>query len=144
MKFMTLVTATDILVAVAGCGYLTGCSMLGGTSPKMNVSPAIPAAEATVHYKRTKNDNTAIEMKVKHLANPVKLTPPAHNYVVWVSSNATATPRNVGALLVDKDLTGMIDTVVPLHTFSLFITGEASGQVQEPTGPRLLWTDHNE
>ena len=133
-----------LLMAAAGVGCLSGCAMIFGASPKMNVSPSIPAAEGKVRFKRSTNDNTSIKLKVHHLANPEKLTPAAKNYVVWVSSSPTAPPQNIGALEVDKDLTGTLVTVSPLHSFSLFITGEASGQIQQPTGPKLMWTDHND
>ena len=132
-----------LLAAIAGAGYLSGCSLfLGDATPKMSVSPTIPAAESTVRFAKTTNDNTSIDLKVKHLAQPEKLTPPAQNYVVWVRSSKTAPPQNIGALSVDKNLTGTLQTVTSLHAFELFITGEASGQVQQPAGPPLMWTEY--
>jgi uncharacterized protein (UPF0333 family) len=144
MKFTRLAASAGILLAAAGAGSLAGCSMFGGAKNKLSASPTIPAAESIVRFKRTSNDNTSIKLKVKHLANPEKLTPPAKNYVVWLSSNPTATPQNIGALEVDRKLTGTLDTVTALHSFKLFITAEASGQVQQPSEPPLLWTDHND
>ena len=144
MKFTRLLASAGILSAVSGAVLLSGCSLFGGTKTKLSVSPTIPAAESIAHFKRATNDNTSIKLTVKHLANPEKLTPPAKNYVVWLSSNPTATPQNIGALAVDRDLTGTLETVTALHSFRLFITAEASGQVQQPSEPPLLWTDHND
>lgn len=134
-----------LLTAAIGAASLPGCSMLGlGSGPKMNVSPAIPAAEGEVRFGKARNDNTSIDLTVRHLADPAKLTPPAANYVVWLRANKDAPAQNIGALVVDKKLTGKLVTVTALRTFDLFITAEGSGQVQEPTGQHLLWTSHND
>ena len=134
-----------LLTAIAAVGCLSGCATLfGGPGPMLSVSPTIPAAEGTVRFARTSNDNTSIHLKVHHLANPEKLTPPATTYVVWVRSDPSAPFQNIGALIVDGNLTGTLNTVTPQHSFALSITAEANGQVQEPTGPPLLWLDHND
>ena len=137
-----------LLAAIAGAACLSGCAtistLFGPAGPKMSVSPTIPAAEGTVRFARATNDNTSINLKVKHLADPEKLTPPAKNYVVWVRNGQSAPPQNIGALTVDKNLTGTLNTVTSLHSFGIFITAELTGQVQAPTGQPLLWIDHND
>jgi len=109
----------------------------------MNVSPDIPAAQAKVKFGKSDNGNTTINLEVKYLAEPEKLQPRAATYVVWVSEDKDAPPQNVGALMVDKHRKATLRTVTPLHTFRLFVTAEADGQVQMPTGPRLIWTERN-
>lgn len=137
-----------LLAAAAVAGCLSGCAtfptLFGSAGPKMSVSPTIPAAEGTVRFARATNDNTSIDLKVHHLANPEKLTPPAKNYVVWVRASQTAPPQNIGALTVDNNLTGTLRTVTSLHSFGLSITAEVTGEVQAPTGPPLLWIEHND
>lgn len=123
-----------LLLAVA---FAAGCA---GTE-KLSASPALPAAEGTVRCSKAANDNTAIDLKVKHLASPDRLTPPAAVYVVWTKTDKDAQPRNIGALEVDESLTGRLRTVTSLRRFELFVTGEATGQAPSPSGEPLLWAN---
>jgi hypothetical protein len=132
------------LCALLGALSLSGCALFGREAPKLNVSPAIPSAEATAKFGAEKNGNTSIDLKVKHLADPRKLTPPANNYVVWLRAAPTAPAQNIGALTVNKNLEGTLDTVTALKSFDLFVTAEASPQTQQPAGPPLLWTSHTD
>jgi hypothetical protein len=109
----------------------------------MSVSPDIPAAQGKVKFDKTNDGNVSINLSVKYLADPQKLQPPAAIYVVWVSADKDSPAQNVGALKVDKDREGTLKSVTPLHAFQLFVTAEANGQTQTPTGTRLLWTEHN-
>ena len=107
----------------------------------MNVSPDIPAAKGQVKFSKSDNGNTTINLTVKYLAEPQKLQPPAAIYVVWVSADKDSQPQNIGSLKVDDKRKGTLRTVTPLHTFRLFVTAEADGQIQTPTGQRLLWVE---
>jgi hypothetical protein len=109
----------------------------------MTVSPDIPAAQGKVKFGKADNGNTSIDLMVKYLADPQKLQPPEATYVAWVSSTQDSTPQNVGALKVDNHRKGTLKTITPLQNFQLFVTAEASGQVQAPTGTRLIWAAHN-
>ena len=118
-------------------------TMSGCASVSLSTIPSMPAAEGHVRYGVTKNGNTLIVLNVKHLAHPEKLTPPANNYVVWTRATKNAPAQNIGALKVDNDLAGELETEIPLKSFELFITAEASGQVQQPSGESLLWTNYS-
>lgn len=107
----------------------------------MNVSPDIPAAQGKVKFGKTDNGNTTIDLVVKYLAEPQKLAPPAAIYVVWVNAGQDAQPQNIGSLKVDAKRKGTLKTITPMHTFKLFVTAEANGEVQAPTGERLLWIE---
>ncbi len=132
----TMALAMSLLV-MPGCAILG----LGGKSAAvLSTSPSLPAAEGSAEFGVTKNDNTSINLTVKHLAHPEKLTPPAGNYVVWIRANKDAAPQNIGALKVDAELNGSLVSDTPQHSFDLFITAEASGQAARPTGSSLLWT----
>jgi hypothetical protein len=134
------------LSAALGAGFVSGCASLrsavGENSPVMNVSPTLPSTEGTVIYGKAPNENTSIALTVKHLPHPKKLTPPANNYVLWLRPKGAAA-QNIGELTVDDNLTGTLNTVTAVKNFDLFITAEANGQVQQPTGPQLLWATHN-
>lgn len=105
-------------------------------------SPRIPAAQGVVYIEKTKNDNTKISLSVKHLAYPKDIDPSKNFFVVWVTpQNREEAAQNVGALKVDKDLIGSLDTVVPFDEFKLSITAESSPTMLHPSGDPLLWTD---
>lgn len=134
-----------VLSAGVATGLLSGCALMGGgRGPRMNASPAVPAAQGHAKFGKAPNGNTSIDLTVKHLADPQNLTPPAASYVVWLRASKDAAAQNIGALTVDKNLVGTLKTVTALRAFDLFVTAEGSGQVQWPTGQPLLWTSHSD
>lgn len=129
----------DLLLVACAAAFAAAC-----VSPeKLGASSALPAAEGTLTCAKAANDNTAIDLKVKHLANPERLTPPVAAYVVWTKRDKDAEPQNIGALKVAEDLTGRLETVTSLRRFELFVTGEATGQAPAPSGEPLLWANCN-
>ena len=115
------------------------CAMPGRRSgaTMMSVSPALPAAEGTVITGKAPNNNLALDVVVKHLAVPQKLTPPANSYVVWLRPKDVAA-QNIGALTVNQNLDGRLSAVTAMRSFELFITAEDSAQKTEPSGEPLL------
>lgn len=109
----------------------------------MTASPKVPAAEGSAKFGKAANENTSIDLEVKHLADPEKLTPSAQVYVVWIRPEAGAPAQNIGALIVDKNLTGRLKTVTALHSFELFVTAESSRAPGQPTGDPLLTTSYS-
>ncbi len=134
-------SAAVLAVTLAMSGW--ACSAGGGGNLRLSTSPTLPAAQGNAKFSVTNNDNTRIALTVKHLAHPEKLTPPASDYVIWTRATKYAPAQNIGALIVDKDLNGKFDGETPLHSFELFITAEASGEVQQPSGQLLLWTNYS-
>lgn len=130
------------IMAAAAATAMTGCAIFGGRVA-LSTSPGMPASEGSVRFSVTNNDNTSIDLRVKHLAHPDKLTPPAGSYVVWTKANKDAKPQNIGALKVDDDLYGAFQAETPLHSFELFVTAEPTGEVQQPSGAPLLWTSYS-
>jgi hypothetical protein len=126
---------------------LTACALMGGKGSKnaseipMVVNNKLPSVEGQVSIRNEENNNTGIDLSVKHLARPERVSPDATTYMVWGKpagdENAQALP--LGALNVDEDLNAEIKTVTPLKNFDLFITAEPAGVTNEPTGERLLW-----
>lgn len=138
MKSERSSASTFLLVAVAvAVAAAAGCA----GKETLSASSALPAAQGTLRCGRAVNDNTAIDLKVEHLASPDRLTPPAAVYVVWTKSDKDAEPQNIGALKVDANLAGRLETVTSLRRFELFVTGEATGQAPSPTGEPLLWAN---
>ena len=135
-RIMLVTVALALAPAGAFAGIFTHATV-------MNVSPDIPAAQGKVKFSKTDDGNIAIALSVKYLADPQKLQPPAAIYTVWVRKDKDAAAQNIGALKVEKDRKGDLKSVTPLRAFQLFVTAEANGQVQEPTGVQLLWVDYN-
>lgn len=136
---MRIATSAIALPLLAACAALSAPGCAG--PERLSASSSLPAAEGTLKCGKAANDNTGIDLKVKHLASPDRLTPPAAVYVVWTKPDKDAAPQNIGALEVDSDLVGRLKTVTPLRRFELFVTAEATGQTPAPTGPPLLWAN---
>lgn len=134
MKFERLAKAAKVTIvasalAVAGCATSKVALMSHGDTP---------AAEGIVATSRTKNQNTAVDVRVKHLAEPARIEPGATTYVVWARPAGTRSVQNLGALSVDGKLNGQLKTVTPFPQFELFITAEPTAAVSQPRGQELL------
>jgi len=109
----------------------------GGRKVVMTSSPSVPGAMGTVYLSHDRNKNSAIDIKVEHLAHPSALTPPQSAYVVWIQETGRDA-ENQGELHIGKDLNGEFKTVSPHKQFSLFVTAEQGPQVHSPTGDTVL------
>lgn len=109
----------------------------GGKKIHMNSAQEVPAAHGTIQATTTDNGNTKLDIKVRALAMPSALTPPQGTYVVWIQPPGH-NPVNEGALKVDGNLKGEMETTTPYKDFKVFITGEKFAQVQQPSGPTVL------
>ena len=118
------------LVVVAGAAAST--MMLGS-------SPEIPGAEGKVSLKLINNQNTGITLSVKHLAPPERIAPGAAVIVVWVRGlESGALAQNLGALRVNRNLSGNLRAITALRAFDLFMTAEPAQSATAPTGSELL------
>lgn len=130
MKIRAIRTAL-LVVALVGCNSAT----------ELRSDERIPAATGTVEAKTGPNGNMVLKVMVKHLAPPSNLRPGATTYVVWAKLGAhDAPPQNLGALRVNDNLSGSLETVTPFSVFSIFISPEASPLVQLPTAEPLMMT----
>lgn len=103
----------------------------------MEVSDKAPAGEGTVKAVKGDGGNTALTVKVKHLAPASRLVDDASVYVVWVEP-PNAPPQNVGVLSVNADKEGVLNTLTPHRRFKVMITPEASAQAQEPSNDEVF------
>jgi hypothetical protein len=90
------------------------------------------SGEGTVRTKAEDNGNTNVEVRVKHLSSPSKVAADASVYVVWIQAR-NAEIQNVGALQVDEDLVGKLNTTTPHRAFTLTVTPEPSARMAAPT-----------
>jgi hypothetical protein len=93
-----------------------------------------------VALAQVNNDNTMMKLEVDHLAEPDKMAPGASTYVVWIQSTP-GQAQNVGALMVDNDRRGRLETVTPHREFQLFVTAESAATAAAPTSERLLFAN---
>ena len=134
------------LAAVALVGTLasTGCGLFGSGAPKqtMLTSAENTSGEGTVQAKAADNGNTALEVRVKHLSSPSKVADDALVYVVWIKPR-NGELQNVGALQVDADLVGKLDTTTPHKAFSVMVTPEPSARMAAPTHKAVFTAEVN-
>ncbi len=106
-------------------------------------SAITPAATGTVERLAAPNGNTRLLISVANLAPPSRVGAGATSYVVWATeissdSSRTMSPRNIGALQVDKKLSATLETLTPLRDFDLMITAEALATAEVPSGAPVL------
>jgi len=122
------------VIALASVGMLAfgqaGCA--SAQKQTMESSAANTSGQGTVEAKAGPNDNTEIEVRVKHLSDPARVASDATVYVVWIHPR-NAEIQNVGALKVDADLVGKLNTSTPHRTFTLTVTPEPSARMAAPT-----------
>ncbi|MBK7535533.1 MAG: hypothetical protein IPI49_09245 [Myxococcales bacterium] len=116
---------------------IAGCAASPRTI-RMMTSPTIPAAQGMVTASSAANGNTALRIEVRHLAPPERVASGATIYVVWAQALGQDTSQNLGALRVDSDLHGTLNTVTPLQSFTMFITAEPSPTTLMPSSSQLL------
>jgi hypothetical protein len=120
--------------SLTAMGTQVGCGLFGGGSDvkTLRASPSIPSGAGTVEATTEGNGNTRLSIRVEHLAPPARVAPDATVYVAWVQPGS-AVIQNVGALSVNDDLEGHLDTVTPHKRFAIMITPEPSAAGSRPT-----------
>jgi len=134
-------------VAVALVGTLAftdACGLFGSGAPTqtMLTSAENTSGEGTVQAKAADNGNTQLDVRVKHLSSPSKVADDASVYVVWIKPR-NGEIQNVGALEVDKDLVGKLDTTTPHRAFTLTVTPEPSARMAAPTHKAVFTSEVN-
>jgi len=131
------------LIALASVGMfafgVAGCA----TAPQpMESSRANTSGQGTVEAKAAPNGNTEIEVRVKHLSDPARVASDAAVYVVWIQPR-DAEIQNVGALMIDADLVGRLNTSTPHRIFTLTVTPEPGGRMASPTHGAVFTAEVN-
>jgi len=121
-------------------GALSSCAALGGPR-KLSREADVKGAVGVVRFTKVDRSVTAIDLRVRGLPDPEKLTPPGYVYIAWVRADREAPPRNVGYLNIGPRSTGELRALTEHDCAELFVTAEGSSDVERPSGPRLLWTN---
>lgn len=131
MRHIRRFAVAFLVLMLVGCASERVVRLYGGATA--------PAAQGTVKSSKGPNDNLRLKISVQHLAPPDRLAPGATVFVVWARpARQGGIAQNLGALKIDKDLTGTLETVTPLQNFDLLITPESSAEVQSPSNISVL------
>jgi hypothetical protein len=129
------------LLAIVSAGLIVCASACGGAPPQaLATSPENTSGEGTVQATADANGNTKIEVVVKRLSAPARVASDATVYVVWVKAR-TGELQNVGALTLDADFVGKLETTTPHRAFTLSVTPEASAGVGAPAHKAVFTSD---
>lgn len=131
---------TQASLIVAAALLAVSCITPPNTAQPMQGSDLMPAGQGTVTAAKSENQNTALTIRVKHLAPAMRISDEARVYVVWVEPPNGA-PQNVGILTVDSELDGTLTTLTPHRRFRVFVTPEPTGQVTEPSGQEVFTSE---
>ena len=120
--------------------------LLAGCSKKIAFqnSSVVPAAEGTIAITEDDNENYKIDLAVKRLADPGRLTPPKSVYVVWIETSQSGMV-NIGQLTTStkgfsKMLTSSLSAVSSYKPLKVFITAEDNAEANYPSMSVVLET----
>lgn len=118
---------------------------ISSCSRKFNFTESVivPAAKGSVKFKKDKNENYAINLIVRDLAEPGRLIESRNTYVVWANTNNGV--KNLGQLknasgLFSKKLKSELKTTTPFKPDGFFITAENKADITLPGGQVVLTT----
>lgn len=129
MKAITHLTLLVFLMTLGSCA----------TSVKFPVSTIVPAAEGSASIKKDNNNNYLIDLKVKYLASPDRLTPARQHYVVWIVT-ADGTNINLGMLVSDSNNNASLKGVSSSKPVQILVTAEDTGDAKWPGKQELFRT----
>lgn len=123
-------------IAFASLVVLAAC---GGTKSELKPAAHAEAAKASIKADEGDNGNTNVKVEVEHLAPPDKVAQDASVYVVWARPLVgDPQPQNLGALKIDDDRKGKLETVTALKSFDVLVTPESSSQITRPAHDPVL------
>lgn len=126
---------TSVAALVAA---LSSCAAFGGGRP-LSRGPELATGDGEAVFERSGDGGTAVRLRVRNLPEPEGLDPPGYAYVAWAQDSPENPPRNLGSLRRDGEAGAGLKARTDLEYFDLFITAEPAGDVERPTGRRLMW-----
>lgn len=94
--------------------------------------------------KKDNNSNYSIDLNVKRLAEPKRLSPAKEMYIVWMDTEQNGR-KNIGQLktssgLFSSALTSSLKTVATFKPTGFLTTAEDNANIQYPEGQTVLST----
>lgn len=125
---------------------LVAALLLSSCGKKMHfaTSTVVPAAEGTIKYKKDKNNNYHIDVKILHLADPKRLIPSNSTYVLWMETEQNGV-KNLGQITsssgwLSSTKKATLSAVTSFLPKSFFITAEGEGNISYPGQQVVLQT----
>lgn len=115
-------------------------SAWAGEHRMKNASDLVPSATGKVDVDVDDNGNRVVKIRVYHLVDPAKLSPPRNGYVAWVQAKGKD-PEMLGKLAVNEDYEGKLEATTPYQSFTVFITAEENPTPESPSGTEILRAD---
>ncbi len=135
-----IVSFTRVALILFVCVSLASCAR----KIRFDTSSVVPAAQGSVKLKTDKNNNYSIQIDVKHLAEPTRLTPPKSVYVTWIETDGKS-PQNIGQLktssgLIGSTLKASLEAISPFKPTRIFVTAEDQANIEYPSSYIVLNT----
>lgn len=108
------------------------------------ISSVVPAARGYVKIKKDDNQNFALEIKIRNLAEVDRLTPSHKTYVIWmVTENGVA--ENIGRLksatgILSKKLKATFTTTTTSKPSKIYITAEDKPDIDYSVSQTVMST----
>ena len=122
----TIVSLRLALAAFAVCLITQSCAR----KMSFGVSPVVPSATGKVRLGKDDNKNTTLELRVRDLAPPDRLTPPKAAYVVWMETKDDGV-KNLGQLDARRR-ESYLKAVSAFKPVRVFITAEDNPATSVP------------
>jgi hypothetical protein len=109
-------------------------------------SVSVPAARGSVKVKKDNNNNYAIKVFIRNLAEVKRLSPPKTAYIVWMETDQQLV-KNIGKIdsdnkMFSNKLKASFETVSPTKPTKIFITAEDDVSTQYPSYQIILTTNN--
>lgn len=105
-------------------------------------SNIVPAARGYITVNKDKNNNYLIKLNLKFLAEPNRFEPPRSVYVVWMTSDDSNKPLNLGQIIGTSKLKINFEAVSSSKPIRIFITAEDDASVKSPMNMVVLETNN--
>lgn len=131
-----------VLVATLTVGIMQSCAK----KVSFQNSSVVPAAEGGVKVKKDNNNNYKIDLNLKRLADPKRLSPAREVYVVWMDTERNGT-KNLGQLktssgMFSSSLKSSLETTTPFKPVRIYITAEDDADITYASGQRVMETSN--
>jgi hypothetical protein len=140
-SFAPFISATKKAGLLASLLLLIGCTSCSKKVTFLN-SAVVPAARGEVSVKTDRNNNYVINLELTYLAEPERLSPPKKTYVVWLVSDKSDIPLNLGQVVGTSHLNIKFSAVSSSKPKRIFITAEDEASTQTPSSVVVLETNN--
>ncbi|GAB4034877.1 hypothetical protein [Spirosoma gilvum] len=103
-------------------------------------SSIVPSASGKVGVRKDKNKNYVVNVNVRNLAEPKKLSPPMNTYVVWMESGSDPVNKLGQLLPAGRALEARLKATSTAKPDNIYITAEDNAEVMSPSGQTILTT----